>query len=194
MHHPRRLPSVAFSRRPAKTTASRWLPRRYTRRGDDLRLKESLGLRFWAFLDCTILDRFILVSGLNGLVGADTNGSTANSGDGRNMFDRVLADAPCSNTGVLRRRPDARWRWSADRLKHLSALQAQILDAAATFVAPGGRLVYSTCSNEPEENGDQVAAFLARRPDFTEVARRESVPFETNHDGAFACALERRRT
>ena len=134
---------------------------------------------------------------LNGLAGLAPNGmaigTAANSIDGRTAFDRVLIDAPCSNTGVLRRRPDARWRWSADHLKQLVALQAQILDAAAPFVAPGGRFVYSTCSNEPEENGEQVAAFLARHPDFAEVARRESVPFETDHDGAFACALERRR-
>ncbi len=114
--------------------------------------------------------------------------------DGRTTFDRVLVDAPCSNTGVLRRRPDARWRWNADRLKQLVALQAQVLDAAAPFVAPGGRLVYSTCSNEPEENGEQVAAFLARHPDFAEAARRESVSFDTDRDGAFACALERRST
>jgi 16S rRNA (cytosine967-C5)-methyltransferase len=112
---------------------------------------------------------------------------------GRTVFDRVLVDAPCSNTGVLRRRPDARWRWSVDHLKQLVGLQAQILDAAAAHVVPGGRLVYSTCSNEPEENGEQVAAFLARHEDFTEVGRRESVPFETGHDGAFACAMERRR-
>ncbi len=111
---------------------------------------------------------------------------------GRTVFDRVLVDAPCSNTGVLRRRPDARWRWSVDHLNQLAGLQAQILDAAAAHVAPGGRLVYSTCSNEPEENGEQVAAFLARHEDFTEVERRESVPFETGHDGAFACAMERR--
>ena len=110
---------------------------------------------------------------------------------GRTVFDRVLVDAPCSNTGVLRRRPDARWRWSVDHLNQLAGLQAQILDAAAAHVAPGGRLVYSTCSNEPEENGEQVAAFLARHEAFTEVERRESVPFETGHDGAFACALRR---
>ncbi len=112
---------------------------------------------------------------------------------GRTVFDRVLVDAPCSNTGVLRRRPDARWRWSVDHLKQLVGLQAQILDAAAAHVAPGGRLVYSTCSNEPEENCEQVAAFLARHEDFTEIERRESVPFETGHDGAFACAMERLR-
>ena len=106
-------------------------------------------------------------------------------------FDRVLVDAPCSNTGVLRRRPDARWRWDAEHLAQLTGLQAQILESAAARVAPGGLLVYSTCSNEPEENADQVAKFLAAHPGFTEVGRRESLPFETDHDGAFACALLR---
>ena len=110
--------------------------------------------------------------------------------DGK-LFDRVLVDAPCSNTGVIRRRPDARWRWNADHLAQLVALQREILEAAAAHVKPGGRLVYSTCSNEPEENAEQVAAFLAAHPDFTEVDRRESVPFETGYDGAFACALVR---
>ena len=107
------------------------------------------------------------------------------------LFDRVLVDAPCSNTGVIRRRPDARWRWNADHLAQLVALQKEILEAAAAHVKPGGRLVYSTCSNEPEENTEQIAAFLSAHPDFTEVGRYESVPFETNHDGAFACALVR---
>lgn len=107
------------------------------------------------------------------------------------QFDRVLADVPCSNTGVLRRRPDARWRWEPAHLKQLAALQAEILSRAAAHVAPGGLLVYSTCSNEPEENGEQVAAFLAAHPEFSEVARRESLPFETGHDGAFACAMRR---
>ena len=107
------------------------------------------------------------------------------------LFDRVLVDAPCSNTGVIRRRPDARWRWNADHIAQLVALQKEILNAAAAHVKPCGRLVYSTCSNEPEENAEQVTAFLAAHPDFTEVGRYESVPFETNHDGAFACALVR---
>ena len=107
------------------------------------------------------------------------------------LFDRVLADAPRSSTGVIRRRPDARWRWNADHLAQLVALQREILEAAAAHVKPGGRLVYSTCSNEPEENAEQVAASLSAHPDFTEAGRRESVPFETGHDGAFACALVR---
>lgn len=104
---------------------------------------------------------------------------------------KVLVDAPCSNTGVFRRRPDARWNWTAEKLSELVKLQAEILDAAAAQVAPGGVLVYSTCSNEPEENAEQVAAFLARHPDFTLRESKESVPFETGHDGAFAAALVR---
>lgn len=107
------------------------------------------------------------------------------------QFDRVLADVPCSNTGVLRRRPDARWRWEGEHLQQLVALQAEIFSAAAERVAPGGRIVYSTCSNEPEENEEQVAAFLAAHPDFHEVGRFASLPCDSGHDGAFACALER---
>ena len=106
-------------------------------------------------------------------------------------FDKVLVDAPCSNTGVLRRRPDARWNWSAEKLRELIKLQAQILDKAASFVAPGGTLVYSTCSIEPEENDDQVAAFLARHDDFALEERREALPFETFTDGAFAVRIKR---
>ncbi|MCQ2389100.1 MAG: MFS transporter [Kiritimatiellae bacterium] len=106
-------------------------------------------------------------------------------------FDRVLVDAPCSNTGVLRRRPDARWNWTKEKLAELVALQAEILDRAAAFCAPGGVLVYSTCSNEPEENAEQAAAFLARHPGWREIARTESVPLETDHDGAFAVAFGR---
>ena len=106
-------------------------------------------------------------------------------------FDKVLADAPCSNTGVLRRRPDARWNWGEEKLRQLVAVQAEILDRLAGLVAPGGRLVYSTCSNEREENSAQVEAFLDRHPEFRLVASRESIPYETDTDGAFAAAVER---
>ena len=110
----------------------------------------------------------------------------------RTQFAKVLVDAPCSNTGVLRRRPDARWNWSEEKLAALVKLQAEILEQAAPLVAPGGRLVYSTCSNETEENLGQVEAFLARHPEFTLGETRESIPFETGHDGAFAAALLRK--
>ena len=106
-------------------------------------------------------------------------------------FDKVLVDAPCSNTGVLRRRPDARWNWNEEKLAALVKLQSEILDACAPRVAPGGTLVYSTCSNEPEENEAQVTAFLSRHPDFSLEESRESIPFESGTDGAFAARLRR---
>ena len=117
---------------------------------------------------------------------------TVSTVEGGERFDRVLADVPCSNTGVLRRRPDARWRWTREHLEELTKLQAEIAAKAAEHVAPGGFLVYSTCSNEPEENDGQIAAFLAAHPAFEEVGRKESLPFASGHDGAFACALKRR--
>ena len=106
-------------------------------------------------------------------------------------FSKILVDAPCSNTGVLRRRPDARWNWSEEKLKELVKLQAEILDQVAPLVAPGGSIVYSTCSNEPEENLEQVRAFTRRHQDFHIVTSKESVPYETGHDGAFAALIRR---
>ncbi|MBQ2625831.1 MAG: hypothetical protein IJG18_12120 [Kiritimatiellae bacterium] len=107
------------------------------------------------------------------------------------LFHKVLVDAPCSNTGVLRRRPDARWNWNEEKLAALVKLQAEILDACASRVVPGGALVYSTCSNEPEENEAQVTSFLARHPDFSLEESRESIPYESGTDGAFAARLRR---
>ncbi len=106
-------------------------------------------------------------------------------------FHKVLVDAPCSNTGVLRRRPDARWNWSLERMAAVAELQAEILDAASSLVVPGGFLVYSTCSNEPEENSEQAAAFLARHPEFSLRASEESVPHIAHCDGAFAAVFVR---
>jgi len=86
---------------------------------------------------------------------------------------RVLVDAPCSGIGTLRRNPDLKWRQHPQSVQELCALQARILDSAARCVAPGGRLVYATCSLLAEENEDQAAAFLARHPDFARLDARE---------------------
>ncbi len=81
-------------------------------------------------------------------------------------FDLVLADAPCSGSGAWRRSPEARWRLDPEGLAALCALQDRVLAAAAAQVGPGGWLAYATCSLLDAENGDRVAAFLARDPGF----------------------------
>ncbi|MEI2415024.1 RsmB/NOP family class I SAM-dependent RNA methyltransferase [Orrella sp. JC864] len=86
---------------------------------------------------------------------------------------RVLVDAPCSGVGTLRRNPDLKWRQSVQSVYELCALQRRILDSAARCVAPGGRLVYATCSLLAEENEEQVQAFLARNKAFRLLDARE---------------------
>jgi 16S rRNA (cytosine967-C5)-methyltransferase len=78
--------------------------------------------------------------------------------------DVVLVDAPCTGTGTFRRHPDARWRLKISDVAVMAALQRGILKSAADAVKPGGLLVYSTCSLEPEENDEQVRLFLDRNP------------------------------
>jgi 16S rRNA (cytosine967-C5)-methyltransferase len=87
----------------------------------------------------------------------------------RASFDAVLLDAPCSGLGTLRRDPDIRWRRSEDELKRFAALQGQMLDRVADVVDPGGRIIYATCSGEPEENEEVVAEFLAAHDEFVQA-------------------------
>jgi 16S rRNA (cytosine967-C5)-methyltransferase len=108
------------------------------------------------------------------------------------QFDAVMLDAPCSNTGVLRHRVDARWRLQPGDPMEQAATQLKFLRAAATFVALGGKLVYSTCSLEPEENAGVIAEFLAEASGRITLERSiESRPWETGHDGAGAFLLRR---
>jgi 16S rRNA (cytosine967-C5)-methyltransferase len=81
-------------------------------------------------------------------------------------FDCVLVDAPCSGMGTIRRDPDIKWRRREEQLLEFAAVQAQLIRHAAAVVSPGGRLVYATCSSEPEENDEVVDAFLAEQPEF----------------------------
>jgi 16S rRNA (cytosine967-C5)-methyltransferase len=119
--------------------------------------------------------------------------------------DVVLVDAPCTGTGTFRRHPDARWRLRMSDLAVTAMMQRDILRSAANLVKPGGLLVYSTCSLEPEENEHQVEAFLAAHPGWTLEAPAEGVvpadtidhgylrvlPQRHGADGAFAARLRR---
>jgi 16S rRNA (cytosine967-C5)-methyltransferase len=106
-------------------------------------------------------------------------------------FDRILVDAPCSNTGVLRRRVDLRWRIQPKEIERLRGTQLELLRQAAPQLKPGGTLVYSTCSLEPEENGEVLKHFLAEHPDFKLQKERELLPFVEGVDGAYVASLQR---
>jgi 16S rRNA (cytosine967-C5)-methyltransferase len=126
-------------------------------------------------------------------------------------FDRVLVDAPCSGLGTIRRDPDIRWRRREEDLATLAQDQLALLGRAAAVVKPGGRLVYATCSSEPEENEQVVEAFLARQPAFALVDLRDeplvdavralvddrgmfrTLPFAHGLEAFFAAALRRAR-
>jgi 16S rRNA (cytosine967-C5)-methyltransferase len=119
--------------------------------------------------------------------------------------DVVIVDAPCTGTGTLRRHPDGRWRLRPEDLIALARLQFEILEAAAPLVAPGGLLVYATCSLEPEENEERMDAFLAGHPEFEAAppaampdpalldgrGRLVVRPWVFGADGAFAARLRR---
>ncbi len=105
------------------------------------------------------------------------------------LFDRVLVDAPCSNTGVMRRRPDLRWRIEEKEIARLAALQSKLLNKATEFVKSGGVLVYSTCSLEAEENERVVEQFLEGHPEFRLETTRSSLPPRDGFDGVFVARL-----
>lgn len=104
-------------------------------------------------------------------------------------FDRILIDAPCSNTGVLRRRVDLRWRIRETEISRLRATQLKLLRESLPRLKPGGVLVYSTCSLEPEENAELVREFVKEHPTMHLQRERTLTPWTDHTDGAYVARL-----
>jgi 16S rRNA (cytosine967-C5)-methyltransferase len=120
------------------------------------------------------------------IIEAHAGGVAAVAGRWKGRCDRVLVDAPCSNLGVLRRNPDVKWNRDESDLGRLAEKQRGILAAAAALARPGGRLVYATCSLEPEENDQIVRAFLDGHPDW-KVDPPLDFPVAPDPDGFIRC-------
>jgi 16S rRNA (cytosine967-C5)-methyltransferase len=101
-------------------------------------------------------------------------------------FDRILVDAPCSGTGTLGRNPEIKWRLKPEDLDDLRARQSALLSNALAVLAPGGVLVYSTCSLEPEENEDVTLAV----PEALTAQRIHRIPGRDPGDGFYACVIK----
>lgn len=122
----------------------------------------------------------------------------------KETFDIVLVDAPCSGAGTWRRNPDMRWQNYGPNLEELKSLQVEIMDKASKAVKKGGKFVYATCSLLPEENENQISAFLERHPEFEIVALDEKLgigspfmrltPLRHKTDGFFAAVLRKSNT
>ena len=110
---------------------------------------------------------------------------------GAKLFDRILIDAPCSNTGVLRRRVDLRWRIRPEELQRLRRTQLELLREAVALLNPAGTILYSTCSLEPEENSQVVQEFLAGNRGFRLEHERELLPFADQVDGCYVARMKR---
>ena len=154
-----------------------------------------------------LLKKVVSLSGSDRIriVAVDSSGSLPY----RISFDRVLVDAPCSGLGTIRRDPDIRWKRQPGELTLFAKNQGLLLDRAATIVKSKGRLVYATCSTEPEENEDVIDSFLDRQPNFKLLDFRtlpmpsalnpliddrgmfRTRPFLDHLDGFFAAALSR---
>jgi 16S rRNA (cytosine967-C5)-methyltransferase len=112
-------------------------------------------------------------------------------------FSKILVDAPCSNSGVLARRPEARYARDEKTLASLARLQDRILDDSAPALMSDGRMVYSTCSIWPQENSERVKSFLGRHQDYRLLEEKLTFPSVDDdavkyHDGGYWAVLERR--
>lgn len=124
---------------------------------------------------------------------------TAVHGDAReyvakDLADLVLVDAPCSGMGTLSKKPDIKWRREIDDIRKMSITQKEILGHAATLVKPGGAIVYSTCTIEPEENSAVVTWFLEKHPEFALDRAENYLPSDVCEEGFLQTFPHRHKT
>ena len=120
---------------------------------------------------------------------ADAADLLAQKPEWRGFFQRILLDVPCSGLGTLSRHPDARWRVTAATVEELLPLQARLLEAMLPLLAPGGRLVYSTCTIHPAENGAQVNKLLQEHADFLLESEQQCWPNPDGGDGFYTAVI-----
>ena len=108
----------------------------------------------------------------------------------RAPFDRILVDAPCTGTGTLGRNPEIKWRLQPSDIGRLHELQVRILHNGLGLLSRSGRLVYSTCSLETEENDDVIREALDSNPNYNVIEMRYRIPGREPGDGFFAAAIE----
>ena len=113
-----------------------------------------------------------------------------------NLFDCVLLDVPCSNTGVLARRIEVRYRINPNKIRELAGIQAELLRTASDLVRPGGKICYSTCSIQKAENSELVESFLRENRSFTLESQQLTLPRAEgyDHDGGYAAILIKRQS
>jgi 16S rRNA (cytosine967-C5)-methyltransferase len=110
-------------------------------------------------------------------------------------LDAIILDVPCSNTGVLARRVEARWRWNPEAIKNLQKIQRELLLKAVSLARPQTKILYSTCSIQPEENAAQIQWFLSQNKSFTLLNEKQVLPsirtpHAFDHDGGYAALLQ----
>ncbi len=126
---------------------------------------------------------------------AETQDATVENPMYREKFDKVLVDAPCSGLGVIRKKPDIKWKRKEEDISVLCKTQAKILDVAKGYVKAGGELVYSTCTLSKQENEDMADAFLEKHTEFEKVGEyRTLFPHKDNTDGFFMAKFRRKTT
>jgi 16S rRNA (cytosine967-C5)-methyltransferase len=116
------------------------------------------------------------------------SGTALRSLDG--CADRLLLDVPCSGTGVIKRKPDTKWKLKPEYLDNILSTQSEILDTYSSMLRPGGLMVYATCSILPSENEEQVRSFLQQRLEF-ELIHQERIPPRLGSDGYFAALIKK---